>query len=275
MCKKRMHNKGIFLLYVTAMCVIFCSVMLLSGCDFAKKVSLKFSGEHVSCDAPAQISTDKDLELNLTIDYISDDNATWEHVPDPQNTNSAYPEGKLTTPVEEYELLIQNIKVYVDGVECKDAFTWSYQNNIFNTLKVKKEYLTGDVSIVCNATPHTSTLTLYGYEIVDEILDAYNNGTLNIEFKKAYQNAGMQYIRTLSNGKAFPVFEDDSIDVTFTSTTGMDLSDLWFRTNSRFTEEGVEFTREFSNNNSTVTFHVPNYVVRDHGSFKIKGEGND
>ena len=275
MFRKRMQNKGIFLLCITAMLLACCLVLLATGCDFGKKVSLQFSGEHVSCDAPAQVSTDKDLELHLTIDYISDDNATWENVPDPQNANSAYPEGKLTTPVEEYELLIQNIHVFVDGKEYSDAFTWSYQNNIKNTLTIKMEYLTGDVSVVCNATPHSATISLYGYEIEDDILEAYNNGTLKVEFKKAYQNAGMQYIRTLSNGKAFPVFEDDTIDVTFTSTTGMDLSDLWFRTNSRFTEEGVEFTREFSNNNSTVTFHVPNYVVRDHGSFKIKGEGND
>ena len=93
-----------------------------------------------------------------------------------------------------------------------------YQRNNINTLKIKKEYVVNDIKIQVVGTPRTATLTLYAIEFDDDFATQIKNGTVKATYKTQYQNYGRVPIRTFSNGELNCVFEDDDIDVTFTTT---------------------------------------------------------
>lgn len=237
----------------------------------SNNINIEFVGEHVKADVAQTVNKGTELSFTLDIEYNKDPNATWKHVPDPQNNPSLYPEGELTTPITEYEVLLDNIHVYIGGKEYRDAFTWMYQSNCKNTLKIKKEYVINDIKIQVEGTPRQATLTLYGIEFDDDFAAAIKSGTVKATFKNAYQNSGTVLIRTFSNGNLFPVFEDDDIDVTFTTTDPNGLpKNLWFRNCSRNTTLGEDFFREYSNDGKTCHIYVPHYVVRDHSSIRDK-----
>lgn len=268
--------KKIHFLFKTFIITAILSIcfLIVAGCSLENSganINVKFIGEHVNCDCPTKVKEGEEINLNLDIEYDRNPNTSWKNIPDPQKNPSLYPEGELTYPITEYELLIENIHVYINGQDCRDAFTWKYQNNKINTLNIKKEYVNNDIEIKAIGTPRTATLTLYGMEVEDELRRQLDAGTLKFEFKTPYQNSGMQLIRTLSNGLAFPIYEDDDIDVTITSTDTKGLpKNLWFRNCSRYTNINEDFYREYSNDGNTVHFYIPHYVVRDHSSIRVK-----
>ena len=235
----------------------------------SNSLNVEFSGEHVTADVPQTVQKGNDLTLSLDIEYFRDPNTTWKNIPDPQKTPSLYPEGELTVPITEYEVLMDNIHVYIGGKEYNDSYTWMYQRNNINTLKIKKEYVVNDIKIQVVGTPRTATLTLYGIEFDDDFAAQIKNGTVKATFKTAYQNYGTVPIRTFSNGELNCVFEDDDIDVTFTTTDPNGLpKNLWFRNCSRNTTLGEDFFREYSDNGKTCHIYVPHYLVRDHSSIR-------
>lgn len=237
-------------------------------------INVQFDGEHCTSDVSSSAKKNEDLQMHLNIEYFRDPNTNWKHNPDPDGAN-LYPEGELTVPIVEYELNYENIHVYIGGKEYIDSYTFEYQNNERNTLTIKKDYTVNDIKIVAKATPRKSTLTLYGIEFKDELAELFEDGGIHVSFKTPYQNQGKKLIRTLSNGAAFPVFEDDDIEVTFSITNSADtelLKDFWFRTNARYCEDGVNFYREFSQDGKTLKFYVPHYVVNDHCEILLKKE---
>ena len=93
---------------------------------------------------------------------------------------------------------------------------------------------------------------------------------MTVTFASKYQNK-MYPIKTL-NEEGYPVLEDDNIDVTFKVISGDTPlpNNIWYRTNARYTLLGEDFNREYSADMLTCRITVPHYIVRDHGSFKVK-----
>lgn len=232
-------------------------------------INVEFVGEHVKADVPQTVNKGNDLCINLDIEYDRDPNVNWKHIPDPQKTPSLYPEGELTTPITEYEVLLDNIHVFIGGKEYNDAFNWLYQTNNKNTLTIKKEYVVNDIKIQVVGAPRTATLTLYGIEFDNDFASLIKSGIVKASFKTPYQDNGTVLIRTFSNGDLYPVFEDDDIDVTFTTSDPNGLpKNLWFRNCSRNTTLGEDFYREYSEDGKTCHIYVPHYIVRDHCSIR-------
>lgn len=235
----------------------------------ANNINVEFEGEHVACDVPQSIKKGSEINLCLNIEYFRDPNTTWKNIPDPQKNPSLYPEGELTVPITEYEVVMDNIHVYIGGKEYNDSYTWMYQRNNINTLKIKKEYVVNDIKIQVVGTPRTATLTLYGIEFDDDFAAQIKDGTVKATFKTPYQNYGTVPIRTFSNGELYCVFEDDDVDVTFTTADPNGLpKNLWFRNCSRNTTIGEDFFREYSDDGKTCHIYVPHYLVRDHSSLR-------
>lgn len=255
--------------------------------------NVTFVGHHVDCiDCPTYAPIGQDLKLKLDIHYDERDDAKWLKEP------NADEDGVLDHPNIEYTVSIEDIHVTIGGEEYPKAFTFYYRNNGDNLLTIKKEYMVNDVTIEVTGRPRPN-LIMYGYELGDEIKSRWydsDNRDLYISFKTPYQQIPYS-IRLLSGLVAFPVFEHDDIDVTFEVDKNAiekgekgiaDLAlpyDLRFRCNARYTYEGLDYFREYSepfgtfideNGNTRIAyakchFYIPHYIVNDHGSFRQFG----
>lgn len=246
--------------------------------------NVTFTSEVVTCDCPTYAPMDRDFEIRLNIPYYTYAGANWDIVP------TADKEGVLTSPNVEYTVTVDDIHIYIAGEEYPDAFTYFQQSNGENILTIRKEYMVNDVVIDVTARPR-KYLYLFGYELGEELdnrrVDNPKSTTkdLNVDFGRTYQNTKYP-IKTLSGQPAYPVFEHDAIDVTFTLIPKGDEQlplpdDLRYRCNARYTLEGTDYTREYSepyfctttgkNGYRKCTFHVPYMIVNDHGSFRQFG----
>lgn len=225
--------------------------------------NLTFNGEHVVCDYPKVVMMDNELNLNLNIEYSLWRNATWKIEP------TYATEGELNIPPIEYILKMEDIVVKIGGKEYPDSFTFFYKNNEDNVLTIKKEYVVNDIDISLKAKPREATLSLYGLELDDEMIELVDKGEVELDFVNVYQRV-RKPIRTLSQ-YGYPIYEDDDIDLLFTSKTNNPLPDnLWLRSNARFTVMGIDFSREYSPDKKSCKFYVPRYIIRDHCSIRNK-----
>ena len=250
--------------------VLAIATLLLSSCENLKflricRVTLITNG-HITCEEFSQSSTidvpkNKDFVMHLALDYTHDVNATWEKEP------TDFDEGKLTVPNMEYVLPIENIKVSVKGRQCDNAFT--YQSDVRNLkiLTIKKKYLQGKVEVNLT-TQEIDRLNLFGYDLGEGLK---NRDDLTVTFDSQYQKETKRIKTTHLN--AYPVFEDDNIDVTFeiTDKSHPPLPDnLWLRTNGRYALFDVDFTREYSDDKRKCRIKIPHFIVKDHGTFRNK-----
>lgn len=258
--------------------------------------NVMFTSEVATSDCPTFAPMDRDLEIHLNIPYETTQGAGWDIEPTKER------EGILTNPNVEYTVNVDDIHVVIAGKEYPDAFTYFQQSDGYNTLTIRKEYMVNDLTI--NVIPRPRAyLYLFGYELGEELDDRRVDNPktheedpkythdLIVTFSRAYQNI-KKPIKTLSGQEAYPVFEHDSIDVTFTlvaPTTEPEKQkplpdDLRYRCNARYTLEGTDYTRTYSEPYSykegdkdpvigyrQCTFHVPYIIVNDHGSFRQFG----
>lgn len=253
--------------------------------------NVSFSSEVIKSDCPTFAPMDRDLDIHLDIPYYTFAGSNWAIEP------TADVEGVLTNPNIEYTVSVDDIHIYIAGKEYPDAFTFFQENTGYNVLTIRKEYVVNDIQIEIVGRPRKS-LYLFGYELGEE-LDTRRvdysgdkpaeHKDLIVNFSRNYQNK-MKPIKTLSGQYAYPVFEHDAIDVTFTLTKDgyedpskqLPLpNDLRFRKNARYTREGTDYERIYSdsyyctatgeNGYRSCTFHIPYKIVNDHGSFRQFG----
>lgn len=166
-----------------------------------------------------------------------------------------------------YELLIENIHVSIDGKENNECWSFLYQTNEKNLFTINKEYITGDISINARATYRTSTPSEYGYlfdEKITQICDC-----------RFMDNRQPKFIPTLDQ-VAYPVMEDDAIEVIMTLKDGLSyegknkeiMDNIWFRTNARYAKIEEDFSKFYSSDHRECHINVPHYIIRDHGSFQ-------
>lgn len=250
--------------------------------------NVTFSSEVVTSDCPTFAPMDRDLQIHLDIPYITYAGAQWDIEP------TTDVEGVLKYPNIEYTVSPDDIHVYVANKEYPDAFTYFQQSNGFNVLTIRKEYMVNDINISVTARERDS-LYLFGFELGEELnkrrVDYQGEDStgkdLIVMFSRHYQNT-MKPIKTLSGQEAYPVFEHDSIDVTFTlldnGANQLPLpDDLRFRCNARYTMEGDDYERTYSQPFYSTNpkqpgmgyrechFHIPYKIVNDHGSFRQYG----
>lgn len=285
--------------YLKLMTIIPLSIVLLSCNGKVKRkegsfCNINFNGHNVKCNCPSYAPMDQDLQLKLDILYDERIDAKWASGQEPTKDK----EGVLDYPNVEYTVSIDDIHVKIGGQECNDSFTFFYRNNVDNLLTIKKNYMINDVDIEIIARPRPF-LFLYGYELGTELdkrwYDSktsslpYDQRDLFVSFSKQYQQT-QKPIKTLSGQEAFPVFEHDDIEVTFEIDKNKDNNrmplpdDLRFRCNARYTYQGIDYAREYSDpfvgkdkDGKSITgyrkcrFKVPHYIVNDHGSFRQFG----
>lgn len=250
--------------------------------------NVSFSSEVIGSDCPTFTPMDRMLEIHLDIPYYTFAGSNWEIEP------TAEVEGVLTNPNIEYTVSVDDIHVYIGGKEYPDSFIFFQENTGFNVLAIRKEYVVNDIEIEVVGRPR-KCLYLFGYELGEELDDRRvdNPGEdptkythdLIVNFGRSYQNT-MKPIKTLSGQYAYPVFEHDAIDVTFTlennGPTQLPLpDDLRFRKNARYTREGTDYERIYDDpylcsvtgktGYRSCTFHIPYKIVNDHGSFRQYG----
>ncbi|MCQ2742855.1 MAG: hypothetical protein MJ239_06150 [Bacilli bacterium] len=219
------------------------SIIFVEGCsNNAQTYKVDFCGDqatnHLIYVGENKANNNGDYKLNFIIDY-------------------------------NYELSIDNIHVTVGGKENNECWSFLYQTNEKNVFTIFKESIVGDIQINAIATPRSSTQSEYGY-IFDERIT-------NICDCRFSDDREPKFIPTLDQ-VAYPVLEDDSIDVFITLKEGVPYEDenkvifdnIWFRTNARYAKINVDFYKTYSNENRECRISVPHYVIRDHGSFQPK-----
>lgn len=258
--------------FLTILPVILC---LLNACNSDTGKKANFIGNHVYCSNIPNITLNKDYVLNLNMEYYSNPETDWEIKPSAQGED--WSDGKLCDPNIEYELKVDDIYVYIDGIIKPESFVYEGGFDGKGILTVQKEFVTSsDIKIVCNGTQRTSHIPLVGCQIGKLIgrttQGGATNPTLEIAFKSKYQNL-YNFIFTLDE-YGFTVWEDDEVDITFkVINNGEPLpKDLWFRTNARWGLEGVEFTREYNVDYTECHFHVPYFYAKDHIVFRSMSE---
>lgn len=177
-----------------------------------------------------------------------------------------------------YELNLDNIHVYINGKERRDAWTFRYQTNVKNELTIKKECIHGDIKVKANAIAKTTTRFLFGIET-----DAYVNTNLDVKVYTGDEKKEVTKIpiAQLSGTEAYPVYEDDCVEAVFTLKAGIEgtISDrLWFRTNARYAkvktdnDPDYDFEKIVSKDKKTVKFIVPHFIIRDCCDFRERPE---
>ncbi|MCQ2801637.1 MAG: hypothetical protein MJ222_03195 [Bacilli bacterium] len=224
--------------------ISFISLFTLCGCSNQshKTYNVKFEGDqtinHLKYLGKNTASSDDDFTMSFAIDY-------------------------------NYELLIDNINVSINGIQNDDCWSFLYQTNVKNIFTINKNFINGDLSINAFATYRTSTPSEYGYIFDDEIT--------NICDCRFSDDRQPKFIPTLDQ-VAYPVMEDDPIEVIITLKDGIlyegdakrIMDNIWFRTNARYTLLGEDFFKTYSNDFRECRIRVPHYIIRDHGSFKVK-----
>lgn len=168
-----------------------------------------------------------------------------------------------------YELTFDNIHVTIGGKENNECWSFLYQTNEKNVFTIFKDSIVGDIQINAVATQRSSTQSEYGY-LFDERIT-------NICDCRFSDDRATKFIPTLDQ-EAYPVLEDDSIDVFITLKEGIPYEEenklvfdnIWFRTNARYAKINEDFYKTYSDTNRECHIFVPHYVIRDHGSFQPK-----
>lgn len=210
----------------------------------------------------------QDLVLNLESEYYHNLETDWIAEP------TTLTEGELKDPNIKYMVDISDIQVLINGEINNDAFLFHPHIKNKSTLTLKKEFIQDNVEIKINSHTYGEGmgLCLFGCELDDNLKARRENGEIIFTFTSKYQNIWVP-IKTL-NQKAFPIFEDDAMQVKLTVNQQKSNKplpdDLWFRTNARFAEIDEEFTRVYENNNMTCTITVPHYIIKDHCAIRSK-----
>lgn len=268
-------NKIKYFIFIPTLFALFsCKNNNLPKPKFDDICNITFTGTNVTpIEMPTEVKKNREISFSLDIPYISDPNATWSEKPSKES------DGKLTPPNKEYYVYTDDIHVYIGGEEFKDSFTFYYMNNANNLLTIKREYVVNDIEIKVEAKEPRNyeeyPLCLYGSVFLpslDERID-YNGTDLNrdieVSFAKPYQNVRSP-IRTLNGQLAYPVYQHDDIDLTLKIKDGFTTTlptNIWHRRNSRYTELGLEFTREYSPDGRTCYIHIPKFTIDDHCAF--------
>lgn len=210
----------------------------------------------------------QDLILNLEGKYYHNLETYWRDEP------THLTEGLLEDPNIKYLVDVRDIQVLVNNEIINDAFLFHPHIKNKSTLTLKKEYVKDNVEIKINSHIYDEDmgLCLFGCELDDNLKTRRENGEIDFTFTSKYQNIWVP-IKTL-NQQAYPIFEDDTMQVKLTvnqQKSNQPLpDDLWFRTNARFAEIDEEFTRVYENNNMTCTITVPHYIIKDHCAIRSK-----
>lgn len=219
---------------------IFLIAASLSGCNSSHTYDVSFLGSkeenHLIYEGKNQASSSEDYKMRFVIDY-------------------------------NYELLVDNIIVTINGNRNDECWSFLYQTNEKNVFTIDKTMINGEIIINAKATYRTSTPSEYGY-IFDERIT-------NICDCRFSDDREQKFIPTLDQ-VAYPVMEDDEIEVIFKlkddeayeGENKLIMDNIWFRTNARYAKLDEDFFRSYSDDHRECHIKVPHYVIRDHGSFQ-------
>ncbi|MCQ2792479.1 MAG: hypothetical protein MJ208_03035 [Bacilli bacterium] len=236
--------------------------------------SVTFIGnEGVTCECPTSVPIDQELNLHFDIKYIDcPDDTVWAEKP------TIGDDGTLETPNIEYVVNVGDIEIYIGGKKYDNSFIYYAETSGNNTLTIKHEYVVNDIEIHVNARARPR-LFMFGFNFGESIesrriktgSEYRDSQDIEVNFKTNYQNK-IYPIHTLTGGKGFPVFEDDDVDITLKAISNDPLpNNIWLRINSRYAMKEIDFTCEYIND-KTCNFHIPHFIVRDHGTIVQYGE---
>ncbi|MCQ2794957.1 MAG: hypothetical protein MJ214_01945 [Bacilli bacterium] len=233
-------------------------------------ITLVSNYDKITLDCPEVVPMDKDLEIHLNIPYCDCPNdTTWKEEP------TADKEGVLKTPNLEYIVNIGDINIFIGGEEFNESFIYYGETKGNGLLTISHEYVINDIEIRIDAKAR-ERLFLFGLDFGPSIEErrikgdtTNEGGDIEVKFEANYQNKKYP-IQTLTGGEAFPVFEDDDVEITFNSLRPLP-DKIWLRYNSRYAIEGLQFTCKYESNTKCI-FKIPHYVINDHLSVLQYGE---